>query len=77
MSDDNVEILPVVTSLACPAERILKAALDANMKDVIVLGFDENDNLYFSASNPDAGNVFYHLEMARHRLIKICNMEDE
>lgn len=40
------------------------------LKEAIVLGFDTDGGEYFASSVADAGDVLYHLERARHRLMR-------
>ncbi len=72
----NVIELDVVTSLPIPVDRILKKALDAKMTEVVIIGFDEDGEFFFASSVPDAGNVLYHLEFAKHNLMKACDLDD-
>lgn len=53
----NVGILPVVTTLDIPAERILKQATDADLKEAMVIGTNQDGSFYFAATFGDGGNV--------------------
>jgi len=68
---DNVVILPVVTRLDIPVERILSAAKEAEMSEVVIIGFDKDGDFYFSASKADAGDVIWCLEMAKKKLLEV------
>lgn len=70
MTDDNVVILSVPTRLDLPAERVLKAALDADIKTAVVIGWDANDDFYFASSAGDGGDVLWLLEVARKKLME-------
>ena len=65
--------LPVITKLDLDPQRVLQKALDAGMTEVVIIGFGADDNFYFSSSKSDAGAVLYHLEMARKKLMDICD----
>lgn len=64
--------LDVITKLDIPAERVIKRAAEANLTEVVIVGFDEDGELYFCSNKADAGAVIFHLEMAKLRLLKLC-----
>lgn len=68
---DNVTILPVITKLDVPCERILEAALESTLQQVIVIGFDADKGLYFASSTADGGDVLWWLEMAKRKLLML------
>lgn len=71
---DNVVVLPVITTLDVPAERVLNGALGKGLKGCVVVGWDEDGGLFFASSYADSAEVIYLLERAKHDLLK---MEDE
>lgn len=74
MSDENVVILPVVTTLDIPPERILSQAIAADLDRVIVVGYDQDGQEYFASSVADGGTVVWLMERAK---IKLLRMVDE
>jgi hypothetical protein len=74
MSADNVVILPVVTTLDLPPERMLNAALERGLKEVVIIGYDLEGEEYFASSVSDGGDVVWHLERAK---LKLLRMPDE
>jgi hypothetical protein len=53
MSDDNVIVLNVLTTINLPPERILNAALEADLAAlVVIVGYDKNGQYYFSLVYP-------------------------
>lgn len=66
----NVIDLPVVTRLDIPAERILNKAVAADLKEVMVIGTNQDGSLYFAASFGDGGNVLWLMEKAKTELMK-------
>lgn len=70
MSDDNVIVMSVSTRLDIPAERVLTAALDADIKTAVVIGWDADGDFYFASSAADGGDVLWLLEMARKQLLE-------
>jgi len=68
--DDNVEVLPVATTLPIPPERILKGALNVDFQEAVVLGWREDGSMYLAFSNPSLGDLIYILEAAKAELLK-------
>jgi hypothetical protein len=70
MSDNNVVILPVVTRLDIPAERVLNTALAADLDGVVVIGKQKDGYYYFSSSIADGGDALWLLEWAKAALMR-------
>jgi hypothetical protein len=70
----KVTILPVVTSLDVPTERILDAAQEAELQGAFVIGVDKDGELYFASSFADGGTVLWWMEKAK---IALMNVEYE
>lgn len=74
---DNVAILPVVTRLPCPPERILKGAIKAHEESpfqrVLIIGVTGAGSEYFACSDPDGGTALWDMERTRHKLMKIVD----
>jgi hypothetical protein len=64
-----VTILPVVTSLNIPVERVLTGAQAAGLKYVMVIGRDQDGELYFAASESDGGTALWEMETVRLKLM--------
>jgi tryptophanyl-tRNA synthetase len=60
-----------VTKLDLPAERILRKATENNLSEAIVIGLDQDGNLYFASSNADGADVLWLIELAKKRLLEI------
>jgi hypothetical protein len=69
MSADNVVILPVMTRLDCPPERILDAAKEAGLTEATVVGYDADGNFYFASSKASGAEVLWTLEIAKRELL--------
>jgi hypothetical protein len=67
---DNVTVLPVVTSLDVPCERLLTAALESTLQKVIIIGTDAEGEFYFASSTTDGGDVLWWLEIAKRKLLE-------
>jgi hypothetical protein len=66
----DVVVLPVVTCLDLPPERVLQAALEAGLTEVIIVGYAADGSEYFASSVGDGGDVLWHLERAKLRLLR-------
>jgi hypothetical protein len=66
---DNVVILPVNTTLDIPTERVLNAALEANLDQCILIGRDQEGKLYFAASYGKCKDVLWDLEQLKYCLL--------
>ena len=53
MSDDNVIYLSEATADDIPPERVVEAALDANLSVAIVIGRRPDGTIYFASSTGD------------------------
>lgn len=65
---DNVHYLDVVTRLDIPVERVLEQAKD-NLKDVVLVGWDKDGELYFASNKANGGEVLWLLEKAKKLLL--------
>ena len=76
MSDDNIVHLDCITSLDIPAERVARALLDRDLESLVAIGFTDDGEFYFASNIADAGTVIYFLEMAKKKLLQICDEEN-
>lgn len=67
----DVVVLDMVTTLDIPPERIIQGAKEAKVKNVMVLGYDENDGFYFASSFSDGGDALWLMEKAKKLLLEI------
>lgn len=70
MSEDNVVVLPVITKLDLPPERILNGALSADLERCFVIGWTKEGELYFASSFSDGGDVLWLWEKAKAVLLE-------
>jgi len=68
---DNVTILPVVTTLDVPCERLLTAALESTLQKVLIVGVDADGHFYFASSMADGGDCLWWLEVAKKKLLDL------
>ena len=64
-----VVVLPVVTTLDLPTQRVVQAALDAELQSAVVMGWDANGELYFASTMADGGDVLWLMEKCKVLLL--------
>jgi hypothetical protein len=69
MGDDNVIVLDVLTTINLPPERILNAALEADLAALVVVGYDKNGQYYFHSSIPHGSTINWLLDQCKKRII--------
>jgi len=65
----NVIYPKFITKLDLPAERVLEAAIEAGVTDVVLAGYDEDGNEYFASSVADGGTTLWLLERCKRQLL--------
>lgn len=71
----NVHTLELMTRHDLPVERVLMAAINARLKNVVIVGEFEDGTTYHAATQANMGEVFMALDMMKHHLLRI--VEDE
>ncbi len=71
--NDNVHILPVITSLDIPAERVLNSALAKELDRVVVMGYDKDGAEYFASSMADGADVVWLAERIKKKLLDMVD----
>ena len=71
MTNDNVIPLGNITSLDLPTDRVLDAAKGECSDGVVILGFDNEGQLYLASSIADGGRVIWLLEQAKRALLEV------
>ena len=66
----DVVVLDVETTVDIPAEKILQMALAAKLTDVVVVGYDDNGDLYFATSTAECGDNLLLFELAKAAMIE-------
>jgi hypothetical protein len=69
----DVVLLNNVTNLDLPPERVLDSAMDAGLKDVVVIGYTSDAHEYFASSSADGGTVLWLLERTKLKLLRQCD----
>lgn len=63
--------LPVISTLDVPAERVLEMAMKELLKTVVVMGYDQEGELYFASSVADGGDVLWLMAQCKKRLLEV------
>lgn len=63
--------LDVMTRLDVPSERLLQKAIDAKITDAVIIGYDQDGELWFASSKADGGDVLWLMEKAKKALLEI------
>lgn len=66
----NVVPLGNITRLDLDPQRVLQAAMDAGLTEVVICGWDANGDRYFASSVADGGIAGYHLDRAKWALMR-------
>lgn len=70
---DNVLLFPGLTPLPFNANVMLDKAKKADLESVVIVGYDKDDEFFFSSSLGDGAQVVWLLEKAKHELFKMCD----
>ena len=70
----NVVDLNLITRLDLPPDKVLRRALDKSLKEVVICGLDADGEFYFASSKSDGGDVLWHLEIAKKRLLDLMDV---
>lgn len=68
---NNVIPLGNITRLDLPTDQVLDAAKGSCSDGVVILGWDDDGNFYFSSSIADGGTVIWLMEMAKKKLLEV------
>ena len=66
----NVVTLDIPTRLDVPAERVLRAALEAGIESVVIAGYDAEGGEYFASSLADGGDALWLMERFKMALLQ-------
>lgn len=72
---DNISIFPGITPNKYDANITLEAATRADLDEVIVLGWDKDGELFFSASNGNGPECLWLIEKAKLALLNVGDEE--
>lgn len=63
--NDNVVRFTGLTRLDTPVESVIQEAAEAELVEVVVIGFDKDGGFYLTSSKADGGAVMWLLAMAQ------------
>lgn len=65
------DVIPLgnITRLDLPTDRVLDAAKSHCSSGVVIMGWDDDDTLYFASSIADGGDVLWLMEKAKAALL--------
>lgn len=66
----NVIQLGCITRLDLPVDRVLESAKD-QLQSVVLIGYDNDGQLYFASTIADGGTVMWLLEMCKKKLLEV------
>lgn len=66
----NVIPLGNITSLDLPTDRVLEEAKGTCSEGVVIMGWDDEGELYFASSIADGGTVVWLMEKAKQALFE-------
>lgn len=67
----NVIPLGNIAKLDIPTDRVLDQCKGECSAGVVIIGFDDDGDLYFASSIADGGDVLWLMEMAKKRLLEV------
>lgn len=67
---DNIVIWRGVTKHDLPPDRVLENAKE-KLKSVVIMGWDQDDEIYFASSLADSGDVMWLMEWAKKKLLEV------
>ncbi len=67
---DNIIPLNVYTRLDIPVEGVLEGAKENVTANLIILGWTEDDDMYFASSSSTMGDILVLLEQAKRVLLE-------
>lgn len=73
----NVVDLNCITTLDIPTEKILEAAKENNLAEVIIIGTHEDGEEFFASSFSDGPTAVWMLERAKLELLTMADDDDD
>lgn len=61
-----------ITRLPLDPDVVLREAI-GQISSVVVMGYDEDGDIYFASSEADGGNVMWLMELAKKRLLEVVD----
>lgn len=71
MSESNIIQFNNIVSAEIPCEKVLQGAIAANLDAVLVIGWDENGEMYSASSMGDVGELLLLIEKYKKELLDV------
>lgn len=65
---DNVTIMPGVTTHDLSTEEVMRAAFNADLTEMVIVGIDEEGHEHIFRTNADLAPAMFHLQRGMHNL---------
>lgn len=65
-----VTLTPLMTTLDIPVENVLDGAKEMELKKVLVIGINKDDELYAAASFSDAADMIWMMEKVKKYILE-------
>ena len=68
---ENVEVLRLMTRHDLPVDRVLMAALNEKLTNVVIIGEYADGSTYHAATNANMGEIFLAMEQMKKHLLDL------
>lgn len=66
---DNIIKFPGMTTVDIPPEKVLQAAIEHDLDEVVIMGFDKKGDLFLSSSTSNVPTVLWIAEKLKYELL--------
>jgi hypothetical protein len=77
MKMTNIVELKVDSRLDIKAENVLKGALDANLQTVVLIGYDEDGNIYMASSYGHIEDTNMLVDVAKKEVMELWSSRND
>lgn len=67
----NVIDLPVITTVPIPAEKILRRAIERDLQRCMIIGVDQDGEMYFCSTHSDGPETLWLMEQVKAALLEV------
>ena len=65
-----VNVVALNDEVKLPTEQVLRGAIEADLENVLVVGWEKNGDLYLASGDADARDLVLLLRIAEHRVLR-------
>ncbi|CAB4164485.1 hypothetical protein UFOVP826_42 [uncultured Caudovirales phage] len=73
---DNVVPFPGLTKAWVPPEKVLDGAKEANLSEVLILGYNEDNTLHIYSSTSDIAQLLLMVKRVEKQLVSMAEDDD-